>query len=129
MLTNNGRSIPDDPNWLPEGKAHRQNSEGVKRFAYGYLAYAGSGPNSRGTQLIVSLKANGPLGGGSPWEVPFGEVVGTESFDTLSHIYTGYGEDGPSQGKLMRQGFSEELKQEFPLLDHVLTCRVLDERQ
>ena len=62
-------------------------------------------------------------------QVPWGEVVGTESFDTLSHIYRGYGEDGPSQGKLMRQGFSEELKQEFPLLDHVLTCRVVDERQ
>ena len=25
--------LEDDPNWLPEGKEHRQNSLGVKRFA------------------------------------------------------------------------------------------------
>ena len=41
------KSLPDDPNWLPEGKDHRQNDVGVKRFAVGYLAYAGSGKNSR----------------------------------------------------------------------------------
>ena len=60
-------SIEDDANWLPEGPKFRQNKQGVKRFARGYLAYAGAGKNSRGTQLIVALKDNGPLAGGSPW--------------------------------------------------------------
>jgi len=66
-LSTQGRSIEDDPNWLPEGPKKRENKQGVKRFARGYLAYAGSGKNSRGTQLIVALKENGPLAGGSPW--------------------------------------------------------------
>ena len=62
------KSFPDDPNWLPEGPDHRQNSDGIKRFARGYLAYAGGGKNSRNNQFIVALKNNGPLAGGSPWE-------------------------------------------------------------
>ena len=39
-------NIEDDPNWLPEGPKYRENSDGVKRFAKGYLAYAGGGKNS-----------------------------------------------------------------------------------
>jgi hypothetical protein len=39
-------NIKDDPNWLPEGPKYRENADGVKRFAKGYLAYAGGGENS-----------------------------------------------------------------------------------
>jgi len=78
--------FPDDPNWLPEGPDHRKNEDGVFRFAHGYLAYAGGGKNSRGNQFIVSLKANQRLAGGSPWEVPWGGLVGQHSFDTLGKI-------------------------------------------
>lgn len=121
------RSIPDDPNWLPEGPAHRTSRLGAKRFAQGYLAYAGSGPESRSKQLIMSLEANGPLGGGSPWEVPWGELVSPESFETLKKIYTGYGEKGPPQGKLGKQGMTTELRQEFPKLDYIQSCTLVDE--
>lgn len=122
-----GETIPDDPNWLPEGPTHRQNEAGVKRFSRGYLAYAGGGPNSRDRQLIVALDDNGPLAGGSPWEVPWGELVGDESFATLARIYTGYGEDGPPQGKLMNRGMTDEMRKEFPLLDYITACAVVDE--
>jgi len=44
-------SIKDDPNWLPEGPKFRENEDGVKRFPQGYLAYAGSGKNSRGHSI------------------------------------------------------------------------------
>lgn len=121
-------SLPDDPNWLPEGPAHRENDQGVKRFAQGYLAYAGAGPKTRSRQLIVSLKANGPLAGGSPWEVPWGELVHPESFETLQKFYTGYGENGPSQGKLQNQGMTDEMKAEFPKLSYLESCKVLDEQ-
>lgn len=121
-------SLPDDRNWLPEGPDHRQNKIGVKRFASGYLAYAGSGKNSRGRQLIVALKDNGPLAGGSPWEVPWGELVGPDSFQTLGKIYTGYGEKGPPQGRLMKEGVSDSVKQEWPKLDYIKTCQVVDEK-
>jgi len=119
-------TIPDDRNWLPEGKEHRQNDHGVKRFAQGYLAYAGSGKNSRNKQLIISLTHVGTLAGGSPWEVPFGELVGEDSFETLSKIYTGYGEKGPKQGDLMREGMTDVLRTEFPLLDYVKSCHIVD---
>ena len=121
-------SIKDDPNWLPEGKEHRRNKLNVRRFAKGYLAYAGSGKDSRGNQLIVALKENGPLGGGSPWEVPWGEVVGSDSFATLDRIYTGYGENGPPQGRLMREGASDAVQKEWPKLDYITTCAVLEEK-
>ena len=119
--------LPDDPNWLPEGPEHKVNADGVKRFAQGYLAYAGSGADSRGVQLIVSLQANPRLGGGSPWEVPWGELVGAHSFETLSKIYTGYGEHGPSQGLLRREGASPGVAKDFPLLDYITSCQVVDE--
>lgn len=121
-----GNNLKDDPNWLPEGPTHRTNELGVKRFSKGYLAYAGAGKNSRGNQLIVALANNEGLGGGSPWEVPWGEVVGEESFATLDKIYTGYDEKGPSQGRLMREGSSEAIAKDFPMLDYILSCEVVD---
>jgi len=56
----------------------------VKRFRKGYLAYAGAGKNSRGTQLILAFQHNEYLGGGSPWEVPWGHLQGSESYETLA---------------------------------------------
>ena len=122
-------TLPDDPNWLPEGPTHRTNDLGVKRFSKGFLAYAGGGKDSRSNQLIVSLADNEGLGGGSPWEVPWGEVVGVESFATLDKMYTGYGEKGPSQGRLSREGSSDAVAQEFPMLDYILSCDVVDSEQ
>lgn len=123
----NGKNqLVDDPNWLPEGPTHRKNDLGVKRFGKGYLAYAGGGKNTRSNQLIVALEDNEGLGGGSPWEVPWGEVVGDESYRTLDGIYTGYGDDGPEQGRLSREGSSEAIRRDFPMLDYVLGCDVID---
>lgn len=62
-------NLRDDPQWLPAGPKYRiDTTRNVKRFQKGYFSYAGSGPDSRGDQLFVALAANGPLGGGSPWE-------------------------------------------------------------
>ena len=98
-----------------------------KRFAKGYLAYAGGGRDSRGNQFIVALEDNGPLAGGSPWEVPWGELVSTESFETLGKIYTGYDEKGPPQGELGRLGMTPSMKEQFPLLDYIQSCVLVDE--
>jgi peptidyl-prolyl cis-trans isomerase A (cyclophilin A) len=121
------KSLLDDPQWLPSGPAHRINEFGVKRFAKGYLSYAGGGPNSRDNQLFVALADNGPLGGGSPWEVPWGELVGNHSYGTLDRIYTGYGEDGPSQHLLWQDRSLPTVRNEFPMLDWILSCHVVDE--
>jgi peptidyl-prolyl cis-trans isomerase A (cyclophilin A) len=120
-------TLPDDPNWLPEGPTHRKDPvTGVRRFSRGYLAYAGAGPHSRDLQFIVALKDNGPLAGGSPWEVPWGELVGTHSYDTLEKIYTGYDEKGPSQGLLHKVNALEMVKEKYPLIDYVSSCHVED---
>ena len=122
------QTIEDDPNWLPEGPSGRQNEQGVKRFAQGYLAYAGSGKNSRSKQFIIALQPNGPLAGGSPWEVPWGEIVHQESFETLGKIFTGYGEKGPPQGQLGRNGMTPEMRNQWPDLDYIENCQLVDER-
>lgn len=67
------------------------------------------------------------MGGGSPWEVPLGEFVGKISFDVLPRLYNGYGEKGPGQGLLRKEGNSERVQKEWPLMDYILGCDVLDE--
>jgi len=119
--------IPDDPQWLPPGPKNRKNELDAKRFQKGYFSYAGGGPNSRSQQLFVALADSGWLGGGSPWEVPWGELVGKQSYDTLEKIYTGYGEDGPKQEMLQKEDALAITAEEFPLIDYVLSCVVVDE--
>ncbi len=81
--------------------------------------------HSRGTQLIMAFQDNLYLAGGSPWEVPWGQLFGADSFVTLGKIYTGYGE-APSQGKIMNQGV-KYLETEFPKLDYITKCEVTRE--
>lgn len=120
-------SLKDDPQWLPAGPTHRKNALNVKRFSKGYFSYAGGGVHSRTQQLFVTLADNGMLGGGSPWEVPWGELVGTHSFETLDKIYTGYGEEGPSQQMLHGDTAIEQTERDFPELSWILGCQVIDE--
>jgi peptidyl-prolyl cis-trans isomerase A (cyclophilin A) len=122
------KTIPDDPMWLPTGPSHRENEQQVKRFAKGYLAYAGGGNNTRDNQFIVALKSNGPLAGGSPWEVPWGELVGKHSFTTLGNINFEYDELGPTQGYLINHGVTDEVKTKFPNMDYITSCEVVDQK-
>jgi peptidyl-prolyl cis-trans isomerase A (cyclophilin A) len=117
-------NLPDDPPWLPLGPPGREINN-ITRYQKGYLSYAGAGKNSRGTQLILALENNKYLGGGSPWEVPIGQAFGSESFITLSKIYTKYGEN-PSQGKIMNRG-KAYIYEEFPLLDFMTKCVIIKE--
>jgi len=121
-------TLEDDPNWLPEGPTNRENEDHVKRFAHGYMAYAGGGKNTRNNQFIIALKDQSMLAGGSPWEVPWGEIVGSHSFETWSEITVEYGEKGPPQGQLMNRGMTEEMKKEYPNLDYITGCNIVDER-
>ena len=63
-------SLKDDPSWLPLGPTGRKIN-GISRYQRGYLGYAGAGPNSRGTQLIMALANNQYLGkNGDTYHVP-----------------------------------------------------------
>lgn len=123
------KQIQDDVQWMPPGKDHRMNEYGVRRYPQGFWTYAGGGNHSRSNQFVITLKPNQFMGGGSPWEVPLGELVGEESFNVLPRLYTGYGEKGPSQGLLRREGTSERVLKEWPLLDYILSCHIVDERE
>ena len=112
-------NLQDDPSWLPLGPTNREH-DGVKRFRKGYMAYAGAGKNSRGTQLIMALQNNGPLCGGSPWEVPWGQVVSSDLWK-LDSIFTEYGEK-VHQSKIMNRGY--EYLKDFSSLDYLKNCKV-----
>ena len=54
------------------------------------MSFAGSGKNSRTSQLFIAYDKSQSLGN-SPWETPFGEVVeGMES--TVRKFHSGYGD-------------------------------------
>lgn len=108
---------------MPLGPAGREIN-GTTRYQKGYMSYAGAGKNSRGTQLIMALDNNKYLGGGSPWEVPWGQLfpINGESYKTIDRIYTKYGEK-VSQGKIMNKGLLY-LEAEFPMLDYITACAV-----
>jgi peptidyl-prolyl cis-trans isomerase A (cyclophilin A) len=109
-------SIPDDPK--------RQD---LLPFKEGMMSFAGSGPNSRTSQLFIAYDKATSLGT-SPWETPFGEVVGEESLNTARSLYSEYGDmppwgKGPQQGPIHNQG-SVYIEQNFPKLDKFHTCTV-----
>ena len=65
-------------------------------FREGYMSFAGSGPNSRSSQLFIAYDRAGGLGQ-SPWETPFGEIV--NGMDNVKNLYSEYG-DMPPWGKV-----------------------------
>jgi hypothetical protein len=115
--------------WLPPGPAFRENKAGVKRYPTGFFTYAGGGMNSRSNQFVLTLQPNPFMGGGSPWEVPTGELVGADSFVTLSKIYNGYGEKGPSQALLYKEGVSDHVREGWPLMDYMTACDLVEEME
>jgi cyclophilin family peptidyl-prolyl cis-trans isomerase len=128
--------IPDDPLWLPTGPQH-QITNGVPRYPKDVLTHAGAGPNTRSNQFVITLKPNKFMGGGSPWEVPLGEVVGSSDDrddnnninnknNVLESLYTGYGEKGPSQALLRKTGITKEIMEKWPLMDYIQLCHLVD---
>ena len=73
--------------------------------------------------MILANAPNLYLGGGCPWEVPFGQLIGDESFRTLDSLYYGYGEK-VSQKQIMLRGV-EYLAKDFPNLDYIYSCKVM----
>jgi len=107
--------IPDDPQLDPRIP-----------FVEGVISYAGSGPNSRTSQIFIAYGTVSTLGQ-SPWETPIGIVTEGMS-NTIQKLYAEYGDmppwgKGPVQQKIRNQG-RVYIEKEFPLLDHFLECTV-----
>jgi len=109
------RNIPDD-----------SVTQSNKR---GYVSYAMGGPNTRSTQLFINKRDNARLD--RMGFAPFAVVI--EGMEVVDKLYSGYGEgapdgNGPMQDRIEHEG-NKYLNKYFPLLDSVLTARVVRVRE
>jgi peptidyl-prolyl cis-trans isomerase A (cyclophilin A) len=96
-------------------------------FEPGTVSFAGSGKDSRSSQLFISY-GSAPSLGTQLWETPIGKVVDGGMEHTLNHLYAGYGDmppwgHGPDQPKMRSEGL-EYMQQHFPEMDRFTTCTV-----
>jgi homoserine O-acetyltransferase len=106
------RAIPDDP-------VRQSNVRGT-------IAFAMTGPDTRTTQVYISLADNSRLD--AQGFSPFGRVVA--GMDVVDQLYSGYGENAGGGVRAGNQGPIEEggnawLDREFPLLDHIIRARIV----
>jgi cyclophilin family peptidyl-prolyl cis-trans isomerase len=93
----------------------------------GRIAYAFTDPETRSTQVFISLIDNSRLD--EQRFAPFGEVI--EGMDVVDQIYSGYGEDSGGgvrrgdQSRIVAEG-NAYLDAEFPLLDHLIRATIED---
>ncbi len=86
----------------------------------GYVTFATAGPNTRTTQVFISLRDNTRLDGMG--FAPFGKVV--EGMDVVRQITARYGEQ-PRQDLITQQG-NAYLKGEFPELDFTTRATIVE---
>ncbi|MGO8788717.1 MAG: peptidylprolyl isomerase [Terriglobia bacterium] len=103
--------IPDDP-------VTQSNARGM-------LTFATAGPNTRTTQLFISLGDNSSLDGRG--FSPFGKV--TSGMDVIDKLYSEYGEgqpngNGPDQNRIQNEG-KAYLEKSYPLLDSIKTAVIV----
>ena len=89
----------------------------------GYITFATSGPNTRTTQLFISLADNKRLDGMG--FAPFGKV--TEGMDVLKKLYSEYGET-PDQGMIEKEG-NKYLDKNFPKMDYIKEMKIIVDKK
>ncbi len=93
----------------------------------GRIAFAFTEPGTRSTQIYISVVDNSRLD--AQGFAPFGEVV--RGMEVVDAIYDGYGENSGGgvrrgdQSQIITHG-NAYLDREFPLLDQLLTARILE---
>jgi cyclophilin family peptidyl-prolyl cis-trans isomerase len=121
-----GKTILDDDPPLEEPKI---------RFSPGTLSYAGSGPDSRTAEIFVVMpgteQSQLEYFGKNPWETPFAIVKGLVEESPVAGWYS-YGDmppwgKGPDPQKIYEKSGYEYLEREFPKLDYIETCHIVEE--
>jgi len=114
-------NIPDDPKFDPPIV-----------FQPGYMSYAGSGPNSRSSEVFIAQpdarKSQLEYFGVNPWETPFGYVE-PEDLNVVASWHS-YGDmepwgKGPDPQKIYKADGYEYLEEEFPELDYIRGCAIV----
>lgn len=106
-------------------------------FQPGYLSFAGSGPNSRTTEIFIVMtgvdQEQLDYFGENSWETPFGVLEGNVEESALKKIYSGYEDmspwgSGPESNRIYDEdGYTAYLPNDFPLLDYIERCYVVEE--
>jgi len=92
----------------------------------GTITFATSGPNSRTTQVFISLGDNSSLD--SQGFAPFGQV--TSGMDVVQQLFSGYGDlpemggNGPREDAIAAQG-KQYLDKNFPKLDSIVSASII----
>eukprot|EP00483_Globobulimina_turgida_P008991 UN09009 len=94
-------------------------------FTRGVMSFAGSGKNTRGTQIFFTLAEHSSHLGKEAWEVPFGKVIYGD--DALQSINIEY-DDSVSQGRIWKDGYAY-LRKEHPNLSYIEYCRSINEHE
>jgi len=118
--------IPGDPTVTPLWKDRAIEDDSVRASnVRGMIAFAMNGPNTRTTQLFISLVDNSRLD--TQGFSPLGTVV--EGMDVVDRLYGGYGENAGGgiragrQGRMMAEG-NAHLDRDYPQLDRLIRARV-----
>ena len=106
-----GQQIPDD-------SVSQSNQRG-------FVSFASGGPGTRTAQVFINLADNRRLDGLG--FAPFARVI--EGMEVVDDFYAGYGEGaprgrGPAQDRMEAEG-NAYLEREFPLLDYIVSARVV----
>lgn len=106
-------------------------------FEEGTMSFAGSGPDSRTTEIFVVMPGTPQHQldhfGTNSWETPFAKVLGNIADE--SHPvgnWFSYGDlpptgEGPDAGQIYAEDGYEYLEREFPNMDYINSCVVVGE--
>ena len=110
--------------------------EGIK-FEPGTVSFAGSGHDSRTTEIFIVMPGASQhqldAFGQNSWETPFAIIEGDVENSALTKLYDGYGDmppagGGPDSRRIYAEdGYSHYLPEQFPKLDFIDRCYVVDE--
>jgi peptidyl-prolyl cis-trans isomerase A (cyclophilin A) len=119
--------VSGDPEINREWSIARIKDDPVKTSnKRGYLTFAMAGPNSRTTQLFISLRDNSDLD--SQGFAPIGRVI--TGISVVESLHTGYGELAPRgkgpRPKVLNARGNQYLKMQFPELDYIKRARILE---
>lgn len=109
--------------WNEKGKILDDPNLGIA-WKKGMLSFAGSGPDSRGTQMFFGFEDDQRLGK-QRWETPLGFV--DHGFEVIERVYAGYGDlkvfggEAPDGFRIMQEG-GAFLREEYPLMDYITGC-------